>query len=223
LKTLIIPDIHTRYDIAESIIKKENPDKTVFLGDYFDDWDDTLEITEQVALWLKTSLANPNRIHLLGNHDLAYLNDKYPCSGFSQGKLFAIKNTKIDLSKLKHYCWVGDWLCTHAGLSYEFFKAYRLGRSVNEFLEYYSSSELRHRLYNCSSSRGGRDAYSGIVWCDYEEFVDIPDIKQIFGHTCRDLRQTKNHICIDTRLNYYAVYDGEMKVKENVVLLEEST
>ena len=46
MKTLIIPDIHTRFDVAESFIDKERPDNVVFLGDYFDTFDDTLEITE---------------------------------------------------------------------------------------------------------------------------------------------------------------------------------
>lgn len=31
-RTLILPDIHTRFDIAEQVIDKENPDKIVFLG-----------------------------------------------------------------------------------------------------------------------------------------------------------------------------------------------
>lgn len=215
---LVIPDIHTRFDIAESIIKKENPDNIVFLGDYFDSYDDNLEIIQQTGLWLKKSLKRKNRLHLLGNHDLAYLDQNFLCSGFEEAKLWAIRNSKVDLTKLEHYCWVGDWLCTHAGLSYEFYQAYaQSGQNVNDFLETYSKdSELRPRLYDCSSSRGGRNAYSGIVWCDYGEFKDIPDLKQIFGHTKGDLRQTENHICIDTGLRNYAIYNGEMKVKENL-------
>jgi len=217
LKTLIIPDIHTKFDIAETIIDKETPDNIVFLGDYFDSFYDSLDVTEQTALWLKDSLEKENRIHLLGNHDLSYLHpDTHLCSGYSTGKLWVIKKVDVDLSKLQHYCWVGNWLCTHAGLSNEFYRAYKKeNESPNDFLQRHTlDSKLIDRLYDCSPSRGGRNTFSGIVWCDYHEFVDIPNEKQIFGHTRRNVRQTKNHICIDTGLQNYAIHeDGKMTIE----------
>ncbi|MDH3313141.1 MAG: hypothetical protein OEM28_08345 [Nitrosopumilus sp.] len=45
MKTLIIPDIHTKFGIAETIIVKESPDNVVFLGDYFDSLDDSRNCT----------------------------------------------------------------------------------------------------------------------------------------------------------------------------------
>ena len=140
-KILIIPDIHNKYDIAESIIHKENPDNVVFLGDYFDSFYDTLEKTEQTAEWLKDSLQKENRIHLLGNHDLSYLDSNYHCSGFSENKLFTIKKTSVNLTKLQHYCWVGDWLCTHAGLTRDFFSVYNhknlfIGEFLDDMIKY---------------------------------------------------------------------------------------
>jgi len=199
MKTLIIPDIHTKFGIAETIIVKESPDNVVFLGDYFDSLDDSIEIAHQTAEWLKESLEKPNRIHLMGNHDLSYKDTRFACSGFSESKLMALKQAKVDLSKLQHYCWVEDWLCTHAGLSNDFYEEYAMDYSVNEFLQIFSQDEkLKERLYDCSPFRGGLDRFSGIVWCDYYEFKDIPNIKQIFGHTRGPLRQTDYHICLDT-------------------------
>jgi len=170
-----------------------------------------------VSEWLKGSLKQKNRTHLLGNHDLAYLDQRFICSGFTEEKLIIIRNSKVDLTKLKLYHWIDDWLATHAGLSYDFYEAYAgSGMTPNDLLETFCiDSELKTKLYSCSSSRGGSDKYSGIVWCDYNEFKDIPDLKQIFGHTRGDLRQTDNHICLDTGLQYYAVFNGEMKVKRN--------
>lgn len=216
-KTVIIPDIHTKFGLAEIIIEKEEPDNVVFLGDYFDSFGDNMEIANQTAVWLKESLEKPNRIHLLGNHDLSYLNRNYMCSGFTEEKFHSINQTGIDLTKLQNYCWVGDWLCTHAGLSYEFYKTFAgSGQNVSDFIETFSKDESqRFRLYACSSYRGGQDPYSGIVWCDYDEFVDIPDVKQIFGHTRGSLRQTENHICLDTGLQNYIVYENDvLTVKE---------
>jgi len=159
----------------------------------------TLEIAHQTAEWLKESLEKPNRIHLMGNHDLSYKDTRFACSGFSESKLMALKQAKVDLSKLQHYCWVEDWLCTHAGLSNDFYEEYAMDYSVNEFLQIFSQDEkLKERLYDCSPFRGGLDRFSGIVWCDYYEFKDIPNIKQIFGHTRGPLRQTDYHICLDT-------------------------
>ena len=121
--TMIVPDIHNRVRLAEELIAKENPDNIVFLGDYFDDYGDTLEDATNTALWLKESLTKPNRVHLLGNHDLSYLNPTFACSGFSEGKLYAISKTKVDLSKLKTHHWLDKkWLCTHAGLSDPFWE-----------------------------------------------------------------------------------------------------
>lgn len=213
-KVLIIPDIHTKFFDAEQIISDEKPVQTVFLGDYFDAFGDSLELTQLVGEWLKESMAKTNRIHLLGNHDLSYLNPKHTCSGFSEGKLITIKNTEVDLSKLLHYCWVGDWLCTHAGLSNDFYQAHSQGLKVNEFLQRYSNDlELREKLYDCSSYRGGTNTFGGIVWCDYDEFIDIPNVKQIFGHTRGSLRKTENHICLDTGLQTYAIYEnGQMSI-----------
>ena len=220
MKILIIPDIHNKHVSAEKIITKEKPRMTIFLGDYFDDFNDTLEETHDTAEWLKKSMTDPHRIHLIGNHDLSYINQKFPCAGFSEGKLWAIKNAGVDLTKLSHYCWVDDWLCTHAGLSRDFFSAYNYKNlDLSEFLDNMIKNN-KDRLYDCSWYRGGKDAHPGIVWCDYNEFEDIPNVKQIFGHTHGELRRkidkenNTEHICLDTWLKYYAVYDTNKHTME---------
>lgn len=221
MKILIIPDIHTGFARAESIINYEEHDKIVFLGDYFDAFYDTLEGTKQVADWLKESLQQKNRIHLLGNHDLAYLDQKHICSGFTENKLAVIKDSGVDLTKLEHYCWVGDWLCTHAGLSNDFYNAYNNhGKDVNTFLQEID----KERLYDVSVERGGMNAFGGIFWCDYNEFRDIDNLKQMFGHTKsndvrhnHDLVKDSEHYCIDTGLKNYGLYysdTNEMRIKE---------
>lgn len=217
-RTLIIPDIHNRFYEAEGIIMKESPDKIVFLGDYFDDFGDTMECALQTAVWLKQSMEIPNRIHLLGNHDLSYMDYTHRCAGWNESKQYVINKSGVDLTRLKLYTYVGDWLCTHAGLSNEFYDAYNhLGLNPYNFLQRYENdSKLRHRLYQVSPFRGGRDGIAGILWCDYEEFEDIPNVKQIFGHT-HDVkpRVTYNHICLDTFLRYYAVYNNDkMEIKK---------
>lgn len=235
MKILIIPDIHTGFVRAEAIISNVDHDKVIFLGDYFDHFYDTLEETEQVAQWLKNSMKQKNRVHLLGNHDLAYLNQNYICSGFTTQKLAVIQKVGVDLSKLLLYCWLGDWLCTHAGLSNDFYRYNTFCPSiidddetvnVNSFLEKMIESD-KEKLYDVSAYRGGRSKYAGILWCDYKEFKDIDHIKQIFGHTKGDvvrhhhnLVKDSEHYCIDTGLKHYALYNSktnELTVNESKV------
>ena len=215
----IIPDIHNKWFQAEEIIDKENADKIVFLGDYFDSIGDTLDTTHQTALWLKDSMKKSNRTHLMGNHDLSYFDSNYRCAGFSEGKLYAIRSTGLKLGRLNTFCWVDDWLCTHAGLSYEFYQFYNpLSYNVDTFLnKMMDDEEWTYKLFAVSNYRGGSWPYSGPLWCDYDEFKDIPGIKQIFGHTHdRNARWRKyddgaERWCIDTWLKYYGLYDTETK------------
>src|SRR3989304_634903 len=124
MKTLIIPDIHDKFTIAEAVINLEQPDSTVFLGDYFDSYFDILEEalyrTDQTASWLENSLKQKNRIHLIGNHDMNYITDKPELQrgGYAKFRHDVIKRHNIDWKKLKLYYWLDEkWLCTHAGFS----------------------------------------------------------------------------------------------------------
>ena len=223
MKILIIPDIHNKYTLAECIIDKEDTDRIVFLGDYFDDWYDTPEIAYNTALWLKTSLNDPKRTHLIGNHDLSYItNGDKSCPGWNGAKQMFINKVGINWKLLRYFTYIDQWLCTHAGLSNDFFNAYNnLGLSPNMFIHKFEiNPDIKFRLYMCSPSRGGRDSHSGILWCDYDEFIDIPNVKQIFGHTCGCIRRVigkdSEHICLDTALHDYAIYDGNNMIIKKV-------
>ena len=228
---LIIPDIHNDYLKAEEIIKKQNPDKIIFLGDYFDDFDDTVQDVINTAKWLKKSLKQENRIHLIGNHDLSYMTDNpnLKCTGYRTDKHKVIKKQSIDWSKLLMHYFIDDkWLCTHAGVSNDFLKQQRtkktdLIQKVLNFskkdLENIDDENYIHPFFQVGFSRGGSNVVGGPLWCGYDEFVDVPGVNQIFGHTPDYVvrhRKTKNseHYCIDTRLKHYAIYQNNtMKIK----------
>ena len=231
-KTIIIPDIHNDYLTAEKIIKKESPDEIIFLGDYFDDFDDTVNDANNTAKWLKKSLQQKNRIHIIGNHDLSYITDNpnLKCAGYRTDKHKEIKKHNIDWNKLKMHYWLDDkWLCTHAGFSNDFFKQQCIKKldSIQKVLDL-SKKDLdkiddgnyAHSFFQVGFSRGGSNDVGGPLWCDYDEFVDIPGINQIFGHTpdhaVRSCK-TKNseHYCIDTKLKHYAIYQ-----KNKIMIVE---
>ncbi|MGI0069778.1 MAG: metallophosphoesterase, partial [Nitrosopumilaceae archaeon] len=173
MKTLIIPDIHNKTEKAEKIIQKENPDRTVFLGDYFDSFGEGIEFAQQTALWLKSSLQQPNRVHLIGNHDLSYQsNGIFQCSGFNSFKLWAIGRIlqREDWNRMRFHEWVGDWLCTHAGVSRQFFDYYSKSRDIKTFMKEeeleaakFLKSGRYHPFFHCTEARGGVDKYPGIL------------------------------------------------------------
>ncbi len=230
-KTIIISDIHNDYLTAEKIIKKENPDKIVFLGDYFDDFDDTVHDAENTAKWLKKSSLQKSRIHLIGNHDISYMTDNpnIKCTGYTTDKHRIIKKHHITWSKLLIHYWLdNNWLCTHAGLTNDFFKQQKMQKSDSiqkvlgfskKDLEKIDDKNYTHSFFQAGFFRGGSNMVGGPLWCDYDEFADIPRINQIFGHTKGDVirhKKTKNseHYCIDTGLKHYAVYqDNKMEIK----------
>src|ERR1035437_9205008 len=84
---LIIPDIHNNVGWVEEYLAKQKYDYVVFLGDYFDEFYDSVKDATEAAKWLKESLKKENRIHLWGNHDTSYFfPNLYECSGYSKEK-----------------------------------------------------------------------------------------------------------------------------------------
>lgn len=195
--TLIIPDLHLNWERADKIIKHVGADKIVFLGDYFDDFGDDYQTNLKMAEWLAASLDQPNRIHLFGNHDISYAiaRREYKCSGYEAGKDYAINAVlkEDNWRKLKLYTWVGDYLCSHAGVHNYYNTMFSNGASIKEWLEPVAKRAMDdafalkpvHPLLEAGKSRGGYARHGGIIWCDFYEFKPIFGVNQIFGHTPR--------------------------------------
>lgn len=130
----IIADIHNKVDQAEAIIQEieKNPriKKVILLGDYFDDFHDSPSLAKKTALWLKQSLENPKRLHLYGNHDLAYFypwNQHLLCPGWEINKQKEISKIlgEQEIEKFKPHCLIKKdklsdsptTLISHAGIS----------------------------------------------------------------------------------------------------------
>lgn len=121
-KTLILGDIHGE-KLWEDVIKKEQPDKVIFIGDYFDSFHRTcLEQLANFERIIEYKRLNMDTTTLLvGNHDLHY----YPEIGFTGtsgyqwgGCTISIEemfNTNRKLLQAAHM--VDNILFTHAGLT----------------------------------------------------------------------------------------------------------
>lgn len=184
MKTLVVGDLHGRYDIAKEAIRLACSDdykvnKVVFLGDYLDSFTESVE--DQIkTLLLVTNYARdyPDKVEaLMGNHERSYLYPKEACSGWNQEtqtwvNAIGIRNIE---ETLKTYTYVGDFLCTHAGI------CKGLLEEQGTTLEGYLNSDEHIQV---GRSRGGWSGYGGLYWCDFfREFEPIEGVKQIFGHS----------------------------------------
>lgn len=199
--TLIIPDLHLRWQHANKIIENNPTEEIIFLGDYFDNFGDDPNQVEEMCDWLEHSVNQPNRIHLFGNHDIQYAFDNkfFRCSGYEQWKEFIIKDRFNSFerfwSKFRYYHILDNiWFLLHGGLHPSFIpksisKIENRDKFYSELSTYLDSEIIKgHRnqswIFGIGKSRGGAQNHGGIVWCDFNrEFEPILGLNQIVGHT----------------------------------------
>lgn len=203
---IALGDVHNHWAEAEQIASKYDETHTiVFTGDYFDDFGDSAVDADQTARWLKASLQKPNRIHLMGNHDINYSvynagvtstgapRNIYECSGYTIAKDIAINKVldQDDWDKIKLYHYERGFLFSHAGIHPHWFECPIRGTDIDYVKEKLDRAtvDYRNRVWNdvigaAGRCRGGSHKAGGILWCDYfRETRLIPKIKQVLGHT----------------------------------------
>lgn len=201
-KIFIVPDVHGRkfWGAAKEAVQDETYERIVFLGDYFDPYDDEEELilhpqlVESFNEIVQLKKDNPDKvILLLGNHDIHYLYKNEYCSRHDEeheAEYCALIKDNLDCFKLMHIedieC--GDYtkvLFTHAGLTSGFIKSFvragypkddivALTDAVNEnFLasKTHENHVLSELLLRVSFFRGGSYSDGSIVWADVREVV----------------------------------------------------
>ena len=120
MKTVIIGDVHGR-DMWKHIIAQEQPDRVVFMGDYFD----SLKINGLIQIYnfkeiieYKTT-SNKEVILLIGNHDYHYFPEigNLNISGYQSG-IAPYLNQIVDENR-QHFQMaykMDEFLFTHAGV-----------------------------------------------------------------------------------------------------------
>jgi hypothetical protein len=120
MRTLIIPDLHHHTERADHWLTTQDHDRVVFLGDYFDDFDDDVGDARRTAIWLRDRIEKTDYIFLLGNHDIAYMFAHAPnlwCPGFTAAKARGI----AEILRPEHWQRLRlahaeqGWLLSHAG------------------------------------------------------------------------------------------------------------
>lgn len=229
-KILICGDIHGRRfwkRAVERYIKKV--DRIVFLGDYFDPYQDEgieYEYNDIVANFqeiITLKKENPDKvILLLGNHDLHYKIKQFDdiCrstryDGIHSVQLGRLFNENNGLFKICHYEEVGGKKVyfTHAGITEYWLKLAGIeenDKMVDEINRLQEFGDGVARLGVVGVERTWIGAKTGsCVWCDIQEFIRNKGLSegtyQIFGHT--RLKKgvsvtSKDFACIDSQYGF---------------------
>jgi hypothetical protein len=219
--TLVIGDVHQ--NVAAVLKAVQNwKGRIIFVGDYFDDFDDSPMEAYLTAEWLKDSLKHENRIHLCGNHDFHYMCNKfdYVCSGFSEAKYNEINRimTREDWNKIKFFFDENDFWFSHAGVTRYWFEHPIKGINAEIIKEKINKAQQHilvpksvkdtetDCLWASDYQRGGTHKFGGILWSHYSNCEFYEGITQVFGHTyCKNIEVNSagNARCInvDTYLN----------------------
>ncbi len=231
MKRLIIPDIHHKIDRVDRIVELEEPDQIIMLGDYFDDFGDTIFDTARTAEWLAGKLEDVRYVCLMGNHDQAYIFPKLRCSGWTLPKQNVITSILTERHWHKMFpCYSpidSKYLFSHAGVHPHFL--HNLGiitlpgveRVVlDRWIELWDTNYST--LFDAGHDRGGTLPHGGITWGDFRKFEGLIGIPQIVGHTQQPTVRIKDitpggmlSYCLDTNLQHYALLnDTALTIKE---------
>jgi hypothetical protein len=240
MKTVIIGDVHGR-SLWKLAINQENPDRVVFVGDYFDSYD--IKTEEQVNNFLdiieykKTS--GREVIMLIGNHDHHYFPEVgyTGTSGYQTiGKLLIEPTIDANREHLQMAYQFDDILCTHAGVSETFMdKAFgknewsidNIATDLNELFKYKPlaftfASFINEYEY---SDPYGDDIRQSPIWVRpkslQKDGVDKKKLIQVVGHTQQSQIDIKGkatggrYYFIDvlgTSGEYLTVENGKIKI-----------
>ena len=240
-RVICLGDIHQRLSWARAVLEHEvgNYDKVVWMGDYFDSWENPPQVSgaRETAIFVKSLLEDNGGIHhvLLGNHDVPYAeswpyNNRHTskhnlinyCSGFTKSKSKEINGVLSwdNWQKARLFYLVNGWLVSHAGVHPAIWMPYITAEKNLERLEGLCQGAILHfgssQLLACGVSRGGGAPIGGITWLDFNrEFVDGLPFPQVVGHTeGKKVRMVGRSYCIDTGTSYAIIHgDGRLETK----------
>jgi len=198
-RILIIPDIHQCLSFADKALKAEPFDHVVFLGDYFDCFEEPDNVkyfsVENTCAWLnqKYNELGDKATWLVGNHDLSYLGTYLPntwkihrpqnfrclCPGWSPNKAKSF-NKVISPAWVEalELCAEGNgYVFSHAGFHYrQFTNAPSTVRdNISKLARVWRENRFEFRdrgfswINDCGPARGGADDVGSPLWLDWDE------------------------------------------------------
>ena len=197
MKILVLGDIHGRL-IWKDIIERENPDLTIFLGDYVSTHelisaDQQLYNLEDILTYKEN---NSDKVILLrGNHDLEACNYSWAeCSGHDPYVTKGMLEMKDRFLNLSQWLYVyNNIVFSHAGISKRFMENVENHLHLHNcpisnllvFLNTIEPNELFGFTPCKMSDYYGISETQPLTWIRPQTLVDcaIPDYIQVVGHT----------------------------------------
>ena len=219
MTTLVVGDLHGQHEIAMKAIKLANDNnwQLVFIGDYMDSFSRSIDDQVQTVRVVRDAIGTGLAIGLLGNHELSYMYPFMRCGGYNSVKQIYMNNFIADFNTMfKPYYWADGFLISHAGVSLELLELLEIDLAT--YLE-----SVNH--FQIGYSRGGNVTTGGLYWCDWEyEFVPIPGISQVVGHTRQKggvIAEKEGNYCIDvledSDRKYGLLLDNGMATVQEIV------
>lgn len=224
MKTVVIGDIHGR-DLWKDILIKEQPDKTIFVGDYLDSFD--ISVARQLSNFADIIAFKRNNssnvVLLIGNHDYHYTSmadERY--SGFEAETYLTIRSTMDELVRtgVIEACHKQDkFLFSHAGITRTWATLFDLHPDEINFVEQvndllvYQGRKFRF----LGGDYYGEDITQSPIWVRPKSLNEdkIPGFVHVVGHTYQEtLKIGEGIIFIDTLPNgqYLIIEDNVPRI-----------
>lgn len=229
-KILVCGDIHCKKAVVDKALKlyeKNNCDKLIFIGDYTDDWNDTVEQNLEILDYLfhLKHIMGDRLVLLIGNHDISnWIGGEFKCSGFSEVKYaqlkFSYEANKYDF-KMAHA--ENGFLITHAGVCIPWLKFFLKVTENKELDDEYLTKpkKVADLLNNYQFELSLFYPEDSPLWARLQHYLeesDFPCFKQVVGHSPvrKILWHKQGHMFfIDTHSTYS---DGE-KIGDGTFLI----
>ena len=221
-----IGDIHGRVEAVEAALKLSG--RKIFVGDFVDSFDRSVKDQVRCLHLILDAIDSGEAEAVFGNHELSYIS-RLRCSGWNIAMDAQINHGGLWrelVDKFKPYVLIEPEgqierpiLVTHAGFSNFIFETFHLTlENFRDNLRDWTRPDLLFEgtpAYHIGRTRGGNAAVGGIYWCHFpHEFVPVPGLDQVFGHTrqsdgtikkmgiCDDSQIISENYCIDILEDY---------------------
>lgn len=237
MKTIILGDTHGR-GIWQLIVQKENPDRVIFIGDYFDSFNipylDQMYNFKQITNYARTS--GKEVILLTGNHDVHYqrwaINAYENYSGYQNKHALEIcQELELNEDIMQMAYKMDNFLFTHAGVTKTWLELMEIENDENmvDIINDYAKYKPNLFAFGAIGRGGWVDPYGDNVWQNptwirprslMKDSKDLGYI-QVVGHTTQNCIDIKGKSTggkyyfidtLDTSGEYLIIEDGEVKV-----------
>ena len=196
MKVAVVGDLHGK-PCWKDLLKDNNFDKIVFLGDYSDDSWVTFtdkEIFDNLKDVIEFKRNNNSKVELLiGNHDFQYIVGYPTASRYRKSyaeELNKIFNDNKDIFNVVYV--LKDYVFSHAGITNGWINYIKKKYNTNDFNNINDITKIVNMVYsNCkedcniaSYRRGGMNKFAGILWADIGDLQEDGcfDYNQVVGH-----------------------------------------